>query len=149
MSDTDMTTEERQDTAEATRLLEAGRAAEAEGNRWQALEHYEAAFEADPENAEVCFHLAYLLDLVGDGRDHTRMRVTMNQRRHVVRKVDALDALDIGYATPRGVVGIQRVGLAQDRVATDTTGQHLECPLVQLCAGRTGAVVTHGNRRPG
>lgn len=66
MSDIDMATEERQDTAESTRLLEAGRLAEKNGNRWEALEHYENAFEADPENPQVCFQLAYLLDLVGE-----------------------------------------------------------------------------------
>ena len=66
MSDTELANVERQDTAEANRLLSAGQQAEADGNRWVALEHYESAFEADPENPDVCFHLAYLLDLVGE-----------------------------------------------------------------------------------
>jgi len=65
MSETELANEH-QDPAEAVRLFTAGQEAEAQSNRWEALEHYEAAFEADPENSDVCFHLAYMLDLVGE-----------------------------------------------------------------------------------
>jgi len=54
------------DPARAAKHFKAGREAEAKGNRWKAIESYEHAFEADPEDAEICFRLAYLLDLAGE-----------------------------------------------------------------------------------
>ena len=58
--------DEIRDTATAKKYLDAGLKAEATGNRTEAIEKYEAAFTADPDNAEVCFRLAYNLDLVGE-----------------------------------------------------------------------------------
>jgi DNA-directed RNA polymerase subunit alpha len=54
------------DTQTAQRYLANGRAAEEAGNRIKAIEAYEAAFTADPDDADVCFRLAYNLDLVGE-----------------------------------------------------------------------------------
>lgn len=54
------------DTATAQKYFNAGRAAEQDGDRWKAIEAFEAAFAADPDNAEVCFRLAYNLDMVGE-----------------------------------------------------------------------------------
>jgi len=50
----------------AEQLLAEGREAEAAGDRWKAIELYEQAFEMDPDDEEICFHLAYHLDLVGE-----------------------------------------------------------------------------------
>ena len=54
------------DTVTAQKYFNAGRAAEQDGDRWKAIEAFEAAFAADPDNAEVCFRLAYNLDMVGE-----------------------------------------------------------------------------------
>ncbi len=49
--------------------LEAGRKAEAEQDRWTAIERFEDAFENAPGHEEICFRLAYHLDLVGEGAE--------------------------------------------------------------------------------
>lgn len=50
----------------AEQLFSEGREAEEAGDRWKAIELYEQAFESDPDHEEICFRLAYLLDLVGE-----------------------------------------------------------------------------------
>ena len=54
------------DPQTAQKHFAEGRKAENAGDRWNAIEAYEMAFEADPDNPEVCFRLAYMLDLVGE-----------------------------------------------------------------------------------
>ncbi|MEM9882227.1 MAG: DNA-directed RNA polymerase subunit alpha C-terminal domain-containing protein [Planctomycetota bacterium] len=54
------------DTATARKYFDAGYAAEQSGDRLTAIEQYEAAYTADPDDAENCFRLAYNLDLVGE-----------------------------------------------------------------------------------
>ncbi|MBI1337988.1 MAG: tetratricopeptide repeat protein [Phycisphaera sp.] len=54
------------DSPTARKYLEMGKAAEDRGERIKAIEAYEAAFAADPDNTDVCFHLAINLDLVGE-----------------------------------------------------------------------------------
>lgn len=54
------------DVKMAQKYLDQGRKAEASGDRESAIEAYEAAFAADPDNAEICFRLALNLDLVGE-----------------------------------------------------------------------------------
>ncbi len=54
------------DAAIAQKYYEAGFKAEQEGNRLGAIEAYEAAYTADPDDPRVCFRLAYNLDLVGE-----------------------------------------------------------------------------------
>ncbi|MEE9211560.1 MAG: DNA-directed RNA polymerase subunit alpha C-terminal domain-containing protein [Phycisphaeraceae bacterium] len=54
------------DSPTAQKYLEAGRSAEQAGDRLGAIDAYEAAFAADPDNSEVCFRLAYNLDMVGE-----------------------------------------------------------------------------------
>lgn len=46
--------------------FDQGRAAEQAGDRIKAIMAYEAAYAADPDNLDVCFRLAYNLDLVGE-----------------------------------------------------------------------------------
>lgn len=48
------------------KYFEVGLKAETGGERLKAIEAYEAAYAADPENPDVCFRLAYNLDLVGE-----------------------------------------------------------------------------------
>lgn len=73
MSDTESTNamveEETHDTETAARFLDAGRTAEEEGDRLAAIEAYEAAYAANPDDPGVCFRLAYNLDLVGEEDD--------------------------------------------------------------------------------
>ncbi|MEM0913960.1 MAG: DNA-directed RNA polymerase subunit alpha C-terminal domain-containing protein [Planctomycetota bacterium] len=54
------------DVAMSTKYLDSGRAAEASFDRLGAVEAYEAAYTADPDNPDVCFRLAYSLDLLGE-----------------------------------------------------------------------------------
>ena len=53
----------------AHELLKQGRAAENQLDRWQAIELYEQAFELSPDDEEICFRLAYNLDLVGEDQE--------------------------------------------------------------------------------
>jgi DNA-directed RNA polymerase subunit alpha len=54
------------DTATARKYFDAGRKAEQNGDRRAAIEAYEAAYAADPDDDNTCFRLAYNLDLVGE-----------------------------------------------------------------------------------
>jgi len=54
------------DTETAEKYLKQGVECEQRGERYEAIEAYEAAFAADPDSPEVCFRLAYALDLVGE-----------------------------------------------------------------------------------
>jgi len=54
------------DTATSSKYYAAGREAEQAGDRLTAIEQYEAAYAADPDNVDVCFRLAYNLDLMGE-----------------------------------------------------------------------------------
>ncbi|MEM6332897.1 MAG: DNA-directed RNA polymerase subunit alpha C-terminal domain-containing protein [Planctomycetota bacterium] len=54
------------DVAMSTKYLQTGREAEDAFDRVGAVEAYEAAYTADPDNADVCFRLAYSLDLLGE-----------------------------------------------------------------------------------
>ncbi len=58
--------DEIRDPETAKKYLEAGLKAEREGDRIRAIEAYEAAYAADPDNVEVCFRLAQNLDMVGE-----------------------------------------------------------------------------------
>ena len=54
------------DIETARKHFDAGFSAEQSGDRIGAIEQYEAAYTADPEDTENCFRLAYNLDLVGE-----------------------------------------------------------------------------------
>ncbi len=54
------------DTQTAQRYLDVGMKASEDGDRLAAIEAFEAAYAADPDDPAVCFHLAYGLDLVGE-----------------------------------------------------------------------------------
>lgn len=70
MSDADHTAtvekEEIRDVETAKKYFDAGRAAEDAGDRMAAIENFEAAYTADPDDAQICFRLAYNLDLLGE-----------------------------------------------------------------------------------
>ncbi|MEM8738358.1 MAG: DNA-directed RNA polymerase subunit alpha C-terminal domain-containing protein [Planctomycetota bacterium] len=57
---------EYRDSETARKYFDAGFAAEQSGDRIGAIEQYEAAYTADPEDTENCFRLAYNLDLLGE-----------------------------------------------------------------------------------
>ncbi|MEM9913736.1 MAG: DNA-directed RNA polymerase subunit alpha C-terminal domain-containing protein [Planctomycetota bacterium] len=59
-------TAEFRDTETARKYFDAGYEAEQNGDRIAAIESYEAAYTADPEDTENCFRLAYNLDLLGE-----------------------------------------------------------------------------------
>ena len=58
--------QEIRDVDTASRYLQQGIVAEQQGNRLEAIEAYEAAFAADPDDPKICFRLAFNLDLVGE-----------------------------------------------------------------------------------
>lgn len=57
---------EYRDPATARKYFDAGFASENQGLRLEAIEQYEAAYTADPDDLQNCFRLAYNLDLVGE-----------------------------------------------------------------------------------
>ncbi len=61
LEDTDI-----RDRATSKKYYDQALNAEQKGDRVKAIEAYEAAYAADPDNADVCFRLAYNLDLVGE-----------------------------------------------------------------------------------
>lgn len=54
------------DSETSRKYLGIGQQAEQQGDRMGAIKAYEAAFTADPDDPDVCFRLAYNLDLVGE-----------------------------------------------------------------------------------
>lgn len=62
----DSMTMEIKDEATSRKYFDQGLAAEEAGDRLSAIEAYEAAYTADPDSAQVCFRLAYCLDLMGE-----------------------------------------------------------------------------------
>ena len=58
--------QEIRDTEAAQKYFEAGMNAEQQGDRMAAIEAYEAAYTADPDDQRVCFRLAHCLDLLGE-----------------------------------------------------------------------------------
>ncbi len=54
------------DEATSKKYYDQAVKAEEAGDRVKAIEAFEAAYAADPDNAAVCFRLAYNLDLVGE-----------------------------------------------------------------------------------
>jgi len=66
MSDSQTATQEYRDVATAKKYYQQGRDAENAGDRVSAIENYEAAYTADPDDVQLCFRLAYNLDLLGE-----------------------------------------------------------------------------------
>jgi DNA-directed RNA polymerase subunit alpha len=69
MSETDAATMESaeiRDTETAAKFYDRGWQAEQKGDRVGAVEAYEAAYAADPDDVQTCFRLAYCLDLLGE-----------------------------------------------------------------------------------
>jgi DNA-directed RNA polymerase subunit alpha len=54
------------DPTAAAALLEKAKVAQRQLDRWTAIEHLRKAFELNPADPQICFHLAYNLDLVGE-----------------------------------------------------------------------------------
>ncbi|MEX0886990.1 MAG: DNA-directed RNA polymerase subunit alpha C-terminal domain-containing protein [Phycisphaeraceae bacterium] len=54
------------DLPTADKYYRAGFEAEQAGDRLGAIESYEAAYTADPDSTDICFRLAYNLDLMGE-----------------------------------------------------------------------------------
>ncbi len=73
------------DTATAEKYLAAAQEAEKNGDRVSAIKSYEAAYTADPDHPEVCFRLAYHLDLVGEENEalHLYEQCIHTERPHL------------------------------------------------------------------
>jgi DNA-directed RNA polymerase subunit alpha len=61
-----MDVEEVRDTTTSQKFFNKGFEAEQNGDKLAAIEAYEAAYTADPDDPRVCFRLAYNLDLLGE-----------------------------------------------------------------------------------
>lgn len=70
------------DTESARRLFGEGRELERDRDRLAAIDKYEAAYAADPEDLEVCFRLAYNLDLVGEEDEAIHLYQECVQQEH-------------------------------------------------------------------
>ena len=70
------------------------------------------------------------LELFRHRVDHRSKTMAVDQRCHVVGKVDALDSFHVGHAAARGAHRIGRMGMPKNRVAADATGHHLLGSLV-------------------
>lgn len=68
MSDADTTAmmDDMRDTATARKHFDQGQQAEDAGDYLKAIDQYEAAYAADPDDTAICFRLAYNLDLMGE-----------------------------------------------------------------------------------
>ena len=65
------------------------------------------------------------LQLLRDRLDDGRIRMTVDERGHVVGKVDARDAVEIRDPAPFAMRRIRRPGLPQHCIAADAPGHHL------------------------
>jgi len=74
--------QEIRDTEMAEKYLALGFDAENNHNRLAAIEAYEAAYTADPDHADVCFRLAYNLDLVGEEDEALHLYEQCVQQTH-------------------------------------------------------------------
>jgi len=68
------------DEATAMKYLEAATTAEDRGDRLAVIDALEAAFAADPDNPDICFRLAYHLDLVGEEDEALHLYEQCTQR---------------------------------------------------------------------
>jgi DNA-directed RNA polymerase subunit alpha len=80
-----MDSQEFRDSRSAEKYLQAARKAENEGDRLKAVEGFEAAYVADPDNPETCFRLAYHLDLLGEETEalHLYEQCAQHEQPHV------------------------------------------------------------------
>ncbi len=83
------------DTATAEKYFAQGRTAEDAGERLEAIKQYEAAFTADPDHADICFRLAYNLDLVGEEDEAIHLYEQCVQRQQA--PLNALINLSVLY----------------------------------------------------
>lgn len=83
------------DPQAARKFIDAARKAEQTGDRWTAIEELEKAFEQSPDNEEVCFSLAYHLDLVGE--ESEALHLYEQAVEETPAKVNALMNLAILY----------------------------------------------------
>jgi DNA-directed RNA polymerase subunit alpha len=65
-SDVLMDQQDEASIAEARKFFDQGLAAEKQLDRWAAIDAYEKAFQRNPDDPQICFRLAYNLDLVGE-----------------------------------------------------------------------------------
>ncbi|NJL32476.1 MAG: tetratricopeptide repeat protein [Phycisphaerales bacterium] len=87
--------DEIRDIATSKKYFDVAYKAEKAGERVKAIEAYEAAYAADPDNTEVCFRLAINLDLVGEEDEalHLYEQAVQHERPHL----NALLNLAVAY----------------------------------------------------
>lgn len=87
--------DEVKDTATAEKYFQNGLKAEQAGDREAAVEAYEAAYTADPDDVRICFRLAYNLDLMGE--EDEAMHLYEECVRHEQPPLHALINLAVMY----------------------------------------------------
>ncbi len=73
-------------------------------------------------------------ELSGDRFDDGRIGMSMDERCHVVREIDARVAIKVRQAAPFSEGGIGWMRLAEDRVSTHATRQDALCTFEEFCA---------------
>lgn len=131
------------DTAAAMKYLESGRKAEEAGDRHAAIRDYEAAFAADPDNPDVCFRLAYNLDMVGEEDEALHLYEQCVQRP--APHINALINLAILYED-RGMYA-QAERCIRQVLATDPNHPRARLFIKDILASRSMVVEEEGDKR--
>ena len=82
-------------------------------------------------------------DLFPHYADHVGVGMAVDERGHVVGKVDPVHSIYIDNVAAVGVIDIERVGITQDRVAADATREDFACTLEQFGAAGGLCWCTH------
>jgi DNA-directed RNA polymerase subunit alpha len=133
------------DSVTAQRYLEAGRKAEAAGDRVKAIEAYEAAFAADPDDADVCFRLAYSLDLVGEEEEAIHLYEQCIQQPQP--PLNALINLAVLYEDREEYAKAERC--VRQVLATNPTHPRATLYIKDIVASRNAVVEDDHEGRPG
>lgn len=132
MSNMTLDTHDVRDSQTANKYLEQGKIAENAHDRIKAIELYEAAFAADPDNLEVCFRLAYLLDLVGE--EDEALHLYEQAAQHPSPPLNVLVNLAVMYEDRNQYAAAERC--IQQVLATDATHDRAELYLKDIRASR-------------
>ena len=121
-----------QNVEAARKLLSQGQTAEERGDRWQAIDLYEKAFEQAPDDEQICFRLAYNLDLVGE--DSEALHLYEQACAHPPAKINALINLAIKYEDEERFASAERC--LKQVVETDPNHQRARLFMKDVQASR-------------
>ena len=130
------------DEATAQKYCEIARKAEDAGDRLKAIEAYEAAFAVDPDNPEICFRLAYNLDLVGEEDEALHLYEQCAQRPQP--PLNALVNLAVLYEDRGNYAQAERC--IRQVLATDPNHEHARLYIKDILASRDMIIADERDR---